>query len=54
MFDIVHAVLPGPAAREGYHHESLANSVVVRIIRGAVHSWSRSSAYSPTSAGLMP
>ena len=33
MFDIVHEVLLGPAAREGYHHESLANSVVVRMIR---------------------
>lgn len=33
MFDIVHAVLPGPAARESYHHESLASIVVVRIIR---------------------
>lgn len=29
----MHAVLLGPAAREGYHHESLANSVVVRTIR---------------------
>lgn len=33
MFDIVRAVLPGPAARESYHHESLASIVVVRIIR---------------------
>lgn len=33
MFDIVHAVLLGPAAHEGYHHESLANGVVVWIIR---------------------
>jgi hypothetical protein len=33
VFDIVHAVLLGPAAREGYHDESLANSVVVRMTR---------------------
>ncbi len=32
VFDIVHNVLLGSAAREGYH-ESLANSVVVRAIR---------------------
>lgn len=32
MFDIVHAVLPGAGNARGYHHESLANSVVVRII----------------------
>lgn len=31
VFDIVH--LLGSAAREGYHQESLANSVVVRAIR---------------------
>jgi len=33
VFDAIHAVLLGPAAREGYHHESLGNSVVVRIIQ---------------------
>jgi hypothetical protein len=32
VFDAIYAVLLGPAAREGYHHESLGNSVVVRII----------------------
>lgn len=33
VFDAIHGVLLGPAAREGYHHESLGNSAVVRIIR---------------------
>ncbi len=33
VFDAIHAVLLGPAAREGYHHESLGNRVVVRIIQ---------------------
>jgi hypothetical protein len=33
VFDMVHEVMLGPAARQGYHHESLANSVVVRMIR---------------------
>jgi hypothetical protein len=32
VFDAVHALLTGPAAREGYHHESLAAPVIVRMI----------------------
>jgi hypothetical protein len=32
VFDALHALLTGPAAREGYHHESLAAPVVVRMI----------------------
>lgn len=33
VFDAIHEVLLGPAAREGYHHESLGNSAVVRTIQ---------------------
>ncbi len=33
VFDAIHSVLLGSAAREGYHHESLGNSAVVRLIR---------------------
>jgi hypothetical protein len=32
VFDALHELLIGPAAREGYHHESLAASVIVRVI----------------------
>ncbi|HEX8239505.1 MAG TPA: hypothetical protein VF574_07185 [Allosphingosinicella sp.] len=32
VFDALHALLTGPAAREGYHHESLAAPVIVRMI----------------------
>lgn len=32
VFDSLHALLTGPAAREGYHHESLAAPVIVRMI----------------------
>lgn len=31
VFDQLHALLLGPAAREGYHHESLAAPVIVRM-----------------------
>lgn len=33
VFDLVTGLLVGPAAREGYHFESLALDVVVRIVR---------------------
>ena len=33
VFNAIHGVLLGPAAREGYHRETLGNSVVVRIIQ---------------------
>lgn len=33
VFDQIAALLVGPAAREGYHFESLALDVVVRIVR---------------------
>lgn len=33
MFDAIHEVLLGPVAREGYHHESLGNTAVVRTIQ---------------------
>lgn len=32
VFDALHGLLTGPAAREGYHHESLAAPVIVRMI----------------------
>lgn len=32
VFDALHALLTGPAAREGYHHESLAAPVIVRMV----------------------
>jgi len=32
VFDSLHALLTGAAKREGYHHESLAVSVIVRMI----------------------
>lgn len=32
VFDALHALLTGPAAREGYHHESLAAPVIVQMI----------------------
>ncbi|MBY6046704.1 ATP-binding protein [Vannielia litorea] len=32
VFDALHALLTGPAAREGYHHENLAAPVIVRMI----------------------
>ena len=32
VFDALHTLLTGPAAREGYHHESLAAPVIVRMI----------------------
>ncbi|MCJ2031329.1 ATP-binding protein [Methylobacterium sp. J-043] len=32
VFNALHALLTGPAAREGYHHESLAAPVIVRMI----------------------
>ncbi|WP_234819967.1 ATP-binding protein [Rhodopseudomonas palustris] len=32
VFDALHALLTGPAAREGYHHEGLAAPVIVRMI----------------------
>lgn len=32
VFDALHSLLIGPAAREGYHHESLAAPVIVRMI----------------------
>jgi hypothetical protein len=32
VFDALHRLLVGPAAREGYHHESLAAPVIVRMI----------------------
>lgn len=32
VFDSLHTLLTGPAAREGYHHESLATPVIVRMI----------------------
>lgn len=32
VFDAIHGLLTGPAAREGYHHESLAAPVIVRMI----------------------
>ncbi|MDC9823989.1 ATP-binding protein [Devosia sp. ZB163] len=32
VFDALHALLKGPAAREGYHHEGLAAPVIVRMI----------------------
>jgi hypothetical protein len=32
IFDALHALLLGAAAREGYHHEGMASSVIVRII----------------------
>lgn len=32
VFNALHALLTGPAAREGYHHESLATPVIVRMI----------------------
>ena len=31
VFDALHALLLGAGAREGYHHESMASSVIVRI-----------------------
>lgn len=33
VFDAIHGLLLGPAAREGYHHESLGNTAVVRTIQ---------------------
>ena len=33
MFDRVSDLLVGPAAREGYHFESLGSDVLVRLIR---------------------
>lgn len=33
VFDRVAVLLLGPAAREGYHHESLASDAVVRLVR---------------------
>ncbi|GLK68916.1 ATP-binding protein [Hansschlegelia plantiphila] len=33
VFDRVAGLLLGPAAREGYHHESLASDAVVRLVR---------------------
>lgn len=32
VFDALNALLTGPAAREGYHHESLAAPVIVRMV----------------------
>jgi hypothetical protein len=32
VFDSLHLLLTGPAAREGYHHESLAAPVIVRMV----------------------
>lgn len=32
VFDALHALLTGPAARQGYHHESLAAPVIVRMV----------------------
>lgn len=32
VFDALHTLLSGPAAREGYHHESLAAPVIVRVV----------------------
>lgn len=32
VFDALHALLTGSAAREGYHHESLAAPVIVRMV----------------------
>lgn len=32
VFDALHALLTGPAAREGYHYEGLAAPVIVRMI----------------------
>jgi len=32
VFDALHALLLGAGAREGYHHESLASTVIVRMI----------------------
>ena len=32
VFDALHALLTGPAAREGYHFEALAERVIVRMI----------------------
>lgn len=33
VFEAIHAILLGPGEQEGYQHESLANSAVVRIVR---------------------
>lgn len=33
VFDALHALLTGSAAREGYHHEGLAAPVIVRMIK---------------------
>ncbi len=33
VFDVIHRILLGHGEAEGYHHESLANSAVVRIVR---------------------
>ncbi len=32
VFDAVHRLLLGAAAQEGYHHESLASTVIVRML----------------------
>lgn len=32
VFDALHALLTGSASREGYHHESLASPVIVRMV----------------------
>ena len=32
VFEALHVLLTGPAAREGYHHESLAAPVIVRMV----------------------
>lgn len=32
VFDALHALLTGPATREGYHYESLAAPVIVRMV----------------------
>jgi len=32
VFDALHTLLLGAAAREGYHHESLASSAIVRVV----------------------
>lgn len=32
VFDALHPLLTGPAAHEGYHHESLAASVIVWMV----------------------
>jgi hypothetical protein len=33
VFEAIHAILLGPGEEEGYHHETLAHSAVVKIIR---------------------